>query len=520
MENRDLVVNHREQTNLNKLLISRALIAGLLLVIAIYFYFQPIPVLQRQVLLLVAASFVVFIILEFWLLRTGIALPYKLGVQFFPDLLLVSGLVFATGGISSPFAFAYGLIVVVAGSMAHPLLVQAIGLISCICYLGTVHLYSWRFVIPVTSEQTLHIMLQTSVLLLVTGMVAAMARRRQQLVAERRVVRSQHRSLQELHARVTESMQEGLLVLDENLKVQDINAAAKSLLHLSGKILEQKLETLIALPAGLRDFVRSASKKTYREEWSDQGHTWLITMSRLPEDGEPIWLMQIANVSELRALQRRLTEQDKLATLGRMAAHLAHEVRNPLQTIGQAVELMPVGTTAQDHEVHGIITSEMKRLNRLVTEMLNFSSPFQPKPSRVCLPAIIRSSVQQVDISGVFRIAHTYELEYLEIDIDHFRLVLDNLLSNAVAASPEPGSVEIRLRSYSERSWALEVEDRGGGIPEDIRHNLFEPFVTGHPGGFGLGLATVQQVCKANGWEISVKSLKYGTCIRVTGRQA
>ncbi len=514
-------MNSREQTNLNKLLISRALIAGLLLIIAIYFYFQPIPVLQRQVLLLVAVAFVIFIILEFWLLRTGIGLPYKLGVQFFPDLLLVSGLVFATGGVSSPFAFAYGLVVVVAGSMAHPLLVQAIGLISCICYLGTAHLYSWRFAVPVTGEQTLHIMLQTSVFLLVTGVMAAMARRRQQLVAERIIARRQHQSLQELHARVTESMQEGLLVLDENLKVQDINAAAKALLHLSGKVLEQKLETLITLPAGLKDFVTYASNKSYREEWSDQGHTWLITMSRLPEDGnEPVWLMQIANISELRALQHRLAEQDKLATLGRMAAHLAHEVRNPLQTIGQAVELMSPGTTAQDHEVHGIITSEVKRLNRLVTEMLNFSSPFQPKPSRVCLPAIIRSSVQQVDINGIFLIAHAYDLEYLEIDIDHFRLVLDNLLSNAVRASPEPGSVEIRLRSYSERSWALEVEDRGGGIPEDIRDSLFEPFVTGHPGGFGLGLATVQQVCKANGWEVSVESLPYGTCIRVTGRQA
>jgi signal transduction histidine kinase len=515
-------MNEREQANLGRLLIYRALIAGLILIIAVYFYFQPIPALQRQVLLFVSASFIFFMLPEFWLSKTRLALPYKLAFQFFPDLLLVSGLVFATGGQASPFAFIYGLIVVVAGSLAHPLFVQVVGLTSCICYLAAVHLYSWRFGIFVTTDQTLHILLQTLALLLVTGVVAAMARRRQQLVSESSQVRRQHQNLQELLARVTESMQEGLLVLDEDMKVQDANEAAKKLLHFSGDIQGRKLDELIHLPAGLKDFVASASRDVYREEWNDKGHTWLITMNRLPEDhrGVPMWLMQIANISELRELQRRLAEKDKLATLGRMAAHLAHEIRNPLQTIGQAMELMPVGTTSQDREIREIVMSEIRRLNRLVSDMLDFSSPLQPQPSRVHLPAIIHSAIQQVDMKGRHHIRSTCELENVNIDIDHFRLVIDNLLSNAVHASPEPGSVRVGFRACGERRWLLEVEDQGRGIPREIRHRLFEPFVTGHQGGFGLGLATVQQVCKTNGWEITVQSLEHGTLFQVIGRQA
>jgi len=513
------MMTDKKQTSLYRLLTFRALIAAMLLAMAFYFYFQPIPESQRQVLLSVAGAFIFFIILEFWLLRTTVGFPLKLGIQFFLDLVLVSGLVFATGGFDSPFTFLYGLIVVVAGSLANPLLIMTVGVVSCACYLGAVYLYAGLFTVLLTVDLSLQMLLQVSTLFLITGVMAAIARRRRKLVLAHRQVRDLHRNLQELHTRVMESLKEGILVLDGGLEIRDINTAAQALLG-SGNLTGKKLEDVMRLSPGTLNFISSDRGGVYHEELTDENHTWLVTIIRLhDEDPDSVWLLKITDVSQTHVLQRKLTEQNKMIALGRMTALLAHEIRNPLQSIAQAVDLLPEGESAYDREVHSILKSEIRRLNRLVSDMLDYVSPLTPHRSRVDVGALLRSSIKQADAEGKHEIHVDARLNKLEVDIDHFRLVIDNLLRNALAASPEPGSIKIQLGSCGNHQWKLTVCDQGGGVPEKILARVFEPFISGKAGGFGLGLATVSQVCSANDWQLEVKNREGGACFQIIGKR-
>jgi len=508
----------QKQTSLYRLLTFRALIAAMLLSLAFYFHFQPIPESQRQVLLSVTGAFIFFIILEFWLLRTRVGFPLKLGIQFFLDLVLVSGLVFATGGFDSPFTFLYGLIVVVAGSLANPLLIMTVGLVSCACYLGAVYLYAGLFTVLLTVDLTLQMLLQVSTLFLVTGVMAAMARRRRKLALAHSQARDLHRNLQELHARVMENLKEGILVLDGSLEILDINTAAQALLG-SGNLTGKKLEDVMRLSPGMLNFISSDRGGVYHEELTDENHTWLVTIIRLhDEDPDSVWLLKITDVSQTHVLQRKLTEQNKMVALGHMTALLAHEIRNPLQSIAQAVDLMPVAGSAHDREVRSILKAEIRRLNRLVSDMLDYVSPLTPHRSRVDVDALLSSSIKQVDVDGKHEIHVDARLNELEVDIDHFRLVIDNLLRNALAASPVPGSIQVRLETCGGTEWKLTVCDQGGGVPEKILTRIFEPFVSGKTGGFGLGLATVSQVCLANDWQLEVENREGGACFHIAGK--
>jgi len=211
----------------------------------------------------------------------------------------------------------------------------------------------------------------------------------------------------------------------------------------------------------------------------------------------------------------KLAEQDKLASIGQMAAMLAHEIRNPMQTIAQAAELM--GLEQKDSNLENIVTSEIRRLNRLVSDMLDYAHPLHPNPEPLPIKMFIEKTLQQIDLSQTYDIQTNIMDSTLTIDPDHLRLVLDNLLRNAIRVSPEPKTISIDFM-VEDDDWYLRVKDQGQGIAENMKDTLFQPFQTGHKQGTGLGLATVWQVCQANGWQVSIdETLTIGACFIVQG---
>jgi two-component system, NtrC family, sensor histidine kinase PilS len=151
--------------------------------------------------------------------------------------------------------------------------------------------------------------------------------------------------------------------------------------------------------------------------------------------------------------------------------------------------------------------------------MLDYVQPLTPAPVEVNCSELVGSSVVQVDMHDAFEVSWRSNIDSLLIDPDHFRLVLDNLLRNAVEASGQPGTVEIRLESVGEY-WQLSISDQGGGIAPEMKEHLFEPFATGRESGVGLGLATVWQVCQVNGWKAEVEDIPGGCCFMVRGHVA
>ena len=501
-----------------RLLWYRAVIAVLLLGVAIYFYFQPLPPLQRTVMLAVAFAFLLFSFLQWLMLKSPLPLSKQLGFHFLTDLVLASGLIFATGGVESPFGFVYALIIMAAGTQATVMLILAISVAASACYLCATYANFWLLVRHELSPDMPAILLQISAFLLVGGVMAAIAARQERLQKDRRRAIRQHAYLQELHGQILDSMQEGVLVLDRELMIQESNKAARQMLA-DGKSLQgSALSEFIEIPARLKRYFAKPRGFSFRCEYQTGGQTCMLSAVHLKRDDDfSSWLLSIVDISDLRKLEIELAEKDKLAALGRMAAMLAHEIRNPLQTISQAVELIPKGAEPHEQEVRGIVLEETQRLNRLLSDMLDYTRPLRPNPKDSNMSDLIENAVKQTDMEEAHAIRWQCDLPELELDVDHFRLLLDNLLRNAIKVSPEPGSIHVLLQSGGKKTWHLEISDGGPGIPEDIRQHLFEPFVSSQPGGWGLGLATVWQVCQANGWWIKFDSRADGTCFTIKG---
>jgi signal transduction histidine kinase len=205
-------------------------------------------------------------------------------------------------------------------------------------------------------------------------------------------------------------------------------------------------------------------------------------------------------IEEKIALERALARQEHLASLGRMAATIAHEIKNPLTSIKALAQLM-----REDPEVgerHGrdlaYMIDEADRLNRSVQQLLSFSPPLPERQQRVELTGLLEDMAQLLarQCAGErIRIEHEIEpqLRLERSDPEMVRQIFLNLVLNAIQASEPGGSVRLAAKRDFEGDAIISVSDYGPGIPAGIREKIFEPFFTTKQRGTGLGLAIVRK---------------------------
>ncbi len=198
----------------------------------------------------------------------------------------------------------------------------------------------------------------------------------------------------------------------------------------------------------------------------------------------------------------RVAEAERLAVLGRIAAGLAHEIRNPLGSIRGSIEMLGESTvlSTEDKELCNIIRREALRLNNLVTDMLDLSKPRTPDAEAVNVSALARDVVSLAsrnERSGTGDVSVIYEGPASETlarcDGAQMRQVLWNLVRNAVQASGAGVTVTVRVEPRG-KEVILSVEDKGPGIPEEAKARLFEAFYTTRSHGVGIGLAVVKRI--------------------------
>jgi signal transduction histidine kinase len=198
----------------------------------------------------------------------------------------------------------------------------------------------------------------------------------------------------------------------------------------------------------------------------------------------------------------RAAEAERLAVLGRIAAGLAHEIRNPLGSIRGSIEMLGESPllSNEDRELCNIVRREAMRLNNLVTDMLDLSKPRKADAEAVNVAALARDVVNlaaRTERSGTGDVHVVYvgpEAETLaRCDGAQMRQVLWNLVRNAVQASGAGVTVTVRVEPRG-KEVILSVEDKGPGIPEEAKARLFEAFYTTRSHGVGIGLAVVKRI--------------------------
>jgi signal transduction histidine kinase len=228
-----------------------------------------------------------------------------------------------------------------------------------------------------------------------------------------------------------------------------------------------------------------------------------------------------AMVESLRRSQAELVKHERLAATGKLAATVAHEIRNPLTSLRMTVGMLSQrGGDAATDEAYQVVLGEINRLALTVEELLTFARPHPAQRAPTDLNQLAAATVEflrrQLQHARVeARLEPDPRLPAWPLDPNKVRQLLYNLILNAMQAMVRDGTVTIRTRwdEGARRAW-LEVSDTGPGIPDEVRERLFDPFVSTKPGGGGLGLAIAKQVVEEHGGRISFETSPTGTTFR------
>jgi signal transduction histidine kinase len=217
---------------------------------------------------------------------------------------------------------------------------------------------------------------------------------------------------------------------------------------------------------------------------------------------------------------RRAAFAERLAAIGRLAAGLAHEIRNPIAAMRLKAENALAGDDNRRISALKTILEQIGRLDVLLRDLLAMTQqrPVQPAPTDLAtfLDRAIVGHLELAASKGVMleTAAGDTTPTRLPIDAEQMHRAFDNLILNAIENTPPGGTVKVEAESRNDRV-RFRVRDTGPGVPENIRERLFEPFVTGRPDGTGLGLAIVREIARAHGGDVRVTSDSNGATFEI-----
>jgi len=330
---------------------------------------------------------------------------------------------------------------------------------------------------------------------------------------------------------VVESMADGLISVDIDKKIVTLNRRAAEFLgdeekNLKGlkisNIFDLDIETL------LKD-KKMIIRDMEVEIKPPSGGRFPLSLSAAPlkdETGREMGLvLLLRDLREIRELQGKVRRSERLASLGRLAAGVAHEIRNPLSSIRGFAQYFMRRLKGQEEEqgYASIMVKEVDRLNRVISELLDFARPKEPHREPHALEEILDYSLKLLEselASQGVTVEKSYEpnLPMARVDRDQFSQAFLNLLLNSLESMEGEGKIKVSLKRISQPP-ALEVAimDTGRGIVREDLGKVFEPFFSTKRKGSGLGLAIVHQIVESHGGDIAVESQEgMGTTFRIT----
>jgi signal transduction histidine kinase len=342
----------------------------------------------------------------------------------------------------------------------------------------------------------------------------------------------------------------GVVMVDPAGRVAEINAAAARMLELPaprarGRVAADVIHTMVPGEDPLRDAFRARGGEceVVLRTGSDGELPVRLSARRL---GRPAWtVVVLRDLTQARRMQQELRRHERLATLGQLAAGVAHEIRNPLAGIGTSAQVMMRRFEPRDDRARfvKVILEEVERLDRIVRSLLQYGRPatprLRPEPIAPCVTRVIELCAEPIEQAGVHvDVDVSPRLEAVYIDPDLVTQVLLNVTLNAVQAMSAGPRDRRRLR-YEVRQlrrraaargpgrrasdaprrrpagppdggWVtyqqVRVIDGGPGIPRGVLDKLFDPFFTTKPRGTGLGLSISQTIMQDHGGSIAIAS--------------
>ncbi|HYE16345.1 MAG TPA: ATP-binding protein [Pyrinomonadaceae bacterium] len=474
---------------------------------------------------------------------TRLPLSAQAGAQFALDVLLITRLVWVTGNVYSPYSALF-IVVIAAASVflgARGALLTSVGCAAS--YTGTMLLLVAGMAGPRAGEasaasvaEAVQVIGMNDIAFLVVGLLAAQLAERQTR-SEFQMMEATHAlaSLRALHERIVESIRSGVITTDLERRIYTVNAAAEEMTGhtaeglrgqdvsiLFGDIREQIKSSLRAAEAG------EASPRFEADCLTAEGFRVRLGYSVSPlsdERGHTTGLViTFQDLTDIRAMEETSRRQERLSALGRVAAGIAHEIRNPLAAMRGSIQVLrsEISADPSQAELMEIVLRESDRLNRIITDFLTYARPRQVSLVETDLReplmetfALLRHSPEVADGHRLEDVLPDRPLVAMA-DAEGIKQVFWNLSRNALKAMPGGGTLRAEMSSPKEGVIRTVFSDTGGGMSPSQVERLFEPFSSSTTGGTGLGLSIVYQIIRDHGGTINVRSREgHGTTITI-----
>jgi two-component system sensor histidine kinase PilS (NtrC family) len=531
-----------------RLIAGRVLVAGLLFCISVLWTSGLAPGAQESHRLGGALPFagMVFALSAIYALAlrfTPLMLRAQAAAQFAIDALLITWLVWVTGNLYSPYTALY-IVVISAASIflgERGALVTAVG--CALCYTATMLTLTagWlgghgRGLTAASLAEAAEVAGLNDVAFLVVGLLAArLAVRQTRSEVQMREATHALASLRALHERIVESIRSGLITTDLERRIYTMNRAAEEMTGydaadlrgqdvsiLFGTIGERIGESLRAAAEG------HASPRYESECLTPEGFLIKLGYNISPlssESGETTGLViTFQDLTDIRSMEETSRRQERLSAVGRVAAGIAHEIRNPLAAMRGSIQVLRSELTADPSqaELMDIVLSESDRLNRIITDFLTYARPRKFMLAETDLRDPLRETFALLRHSPEVLDGHALEDDLPDeplvalADAEGIRQVFWNLSRNALKAMPEGGTLRAEMRSTAGHNVRITFIDTGRGMSPAQVERLFEPFSSSTTGGTGLGLSIVYQIIRDHGGTINVRSREgHGTTITI-----
>jgi two-component system sensor histidine kinase HydH len=337
-----------------------------------------------------------------------------------------------------------------------------------------------------------------------------------------RVTRASLSRIKAFSDTVVENMPIGLIALDDRQRIAAFNHTAESLMQLSFDDVTGKAADLILPPEICAEINRPQIRDQVIEKEIDctVGNGFIVPLeigaSLLADDsGTHLgYVILFKDLTEVRALHQEIERSRRLASVGRLAAGVAHEIRNPLSSIkGFATYFKQrYQDVPEDQQTANIMIQEVDRLNRVVSQLLEFARPVSISAQPTSVKDLVADSLKLIqhqarDRQITINTRNSSKIDAVKIDPDRINQVLLNLNLNAIEAMEPGGKLQIDIFDSDENNeLIIRATDTGRGIAKEDLPKIFDPYFTTKSSGTGLGLAIAHNIIEAMGGTIEVKS--------------
>jgi two-component system sensor histidine kinase PilS (NtrC family) len=463
-----------------------------------------------------------------------VPLQWQAGVQIFCDVLLVTWLTAMRGDLHSPYVALYIVVISAAGIFIgmRGALITSVGCAVCYTSVVLISALGWpgggggdvagASVPEVIGNAGLH-----DIAFFVVGLLASRLAERQ-AHSEVQLIEAKHAlaDLRALHERIVESIRSGLVTTDLAGLIYTFNSAAEEITGytaeamrgqdvsiLFGSLAPKAEESLRAAEAG------APSPRYEADCLTPDGLRLRLGYSIFPLFGETGartgLVITFQDLTQVRALEETSRRQDRLAAVGRVAAGIAHEIRNPLAAMRGSIQVLrsEMNGDPSQAELMEIVLRESDRLNHIITDFLTYARPRPVSLADTDLREPLRETFTLLRHSPETGDDHTIEEHFpdepvrVQADASGLRQVFWNLARNALSAMPTGGTLRVELgRATNSGRVRITFTDTGQGMSPEQVERLFEPFSSSTTGGTGLGLSIVYQIIRDHGGTINVRS--------------